>query len=228
MAEKPEKAEVLRFHVRDVRLAFPNLDKPGKFGYGCRFLLPPDHTQTLNPMSVKYCQAMGVKLPDGFKTNETKVKTVAVLKAIGKAVARKKWDAKGDSIFTALEKQDKIFLHDGDTKADLDGFEGNLFIACGSRGPVPMYDQLRNDATAREVYSGAWVVGSIDVWAQDNEDGGKRLNATVYGVQKLRDGDAFASGGPPAEAGEFDEIAVEDDEGSGDESDPSDDDDLTA
>lgn len=227
MVEKTEKAELLRFHARDMRLAFPNLEKPGKFGYGCRLLLPSDHVQVLNPMSIRYCQALGVKLPDGLKANETKVKTVGILKAIGKAVARKKWSAKGDSIFAALEKQDKIFLHDGDTKADLEGFEGNLFIACGSRGPVPMYDQLRNDATPREVYSGAWVIASIDIWAQDNAEGGKRLNASVYGVQKIRDDAAFASGGPTAEAGEFDEIAVDDEEG-GESGDSSDDDDLTA
>ena len=220
------KAKPLRFFLRDVRLAFPNLASKGKFGYGCRFLLPPDHVQTLNPASRKYCEALGIKLPPD---TSAKVKTVPLLEKIGLAVARKKWDAKADAIYKALKAQDKLFFHDGSTKADLDGFEGNIFVACGSRGPVPMFDQSRNDTDERVVYSGSFVVGQIDIWAQDNTEGGKRLNASVYGVQKLRDGDAFASGGPPADADDFDEIAVEDGEGgeeAGDE--PSEDDDLTA
>lgn len=220
------KAKPLRFFLRDVRLAFPNLDTKGKFGYGCRFLLPPDHVQTLNPASRKYCEALGIKLPPDASA---KVKTVALLDKIGLAVARKKWDAKGDAIYKALKLQDKNFYHDGSSKADLDGFEGNIFVACGSRGPVPMFDQSRNETDARVVYSGAYTIGQIDVWAQDNTEGGKRINASVYGVQKLRDGDAFASGGPPADADDFDEIAVEDGEGDGtEEESEGSDDDLTA
>jgi hypothetical protein len=225
MADKAEK-RILRFHLRDVRLAFPNLDSPGKFGYGARFLLPPDHTQTLNPMSREYLEDLGIKPPADLNA---RIKTVLLFEKIALAVARKKWGAKGDAAVKALKLQDKLFFHDGSSKAELDGFEGNIFVASGSRGPVPMFDQVRNEATAREVYSGAYVVASLDFWAQDNAEGGKRINSSVYGVQKLKDGDAFASGGPPADAGEFDEIGIDEDAGAeGGEEGPGEDDDLTA
>lgn len=191
----------IRFHLRDVRLAFPNLTKEGKFGYGCRFILPPDHMQVLNLMSREYLKNLGVPFPADMKA---RVKTKALLEAIGKAVAKNKWAEKGPSIYAALDKQDKLFLHDGDTKADLDGFSGNLFVSAGARGPVSVFDQLRNEATEKEVYSGCYVVGSLDFWGQDNSAGGKRVNASVYGVQKLRDGDAFSSGGKASDADEFD------------------------
>lgn len=203
---KAATGPILRFHARDMRLAFPNLDKPGKFGYGARFLFPPDHTQVLNTTTRAYLASIGVNAP-GDTT--TKIKTLPLFEKIAIAVARKKWGDKAEAIVKALKTQDKLFWHDGDSKADLDGFSGNWFVSAGSRGPVPMFDQVRNEATARDVYSGAYVIGSIDFWAQDNEAGGKRINASVYGVQKLRDGDAFAAGGTPAEAGEFDEIAVD-------------------
>lgn len=45
----------------------------------------------------------------------------------------------------------------------------------------------------------------IDVWAQDNNFG-KRINASLGGVQFLRDGDAFAGGGVASEE-DFDDIS---------------------
>lgn len=218
------EGKVLRFTVRDARLAFPNLAKAGKFGFGARGIIPADHTQTLNPGSRAFLAGLGisswranptiptdksiVKLPTDPKA---KVKTLPLLDAIALAVAKKKWNEKAQVVVNGLRGQDKLFFHDGDTKAELDGFEGNWFIALGSKGPVPMFNQDRSEASEKEVYSGSYCNFQIDVWAQDNTDGGKRINASVYGVQKLRDGDAFASGGPVAEADDFDEeIGVDD------------------
>ena len=45
----------------------------------------------------------------------------------------------------------------------------------------------------------------IDIWAQDNNFG-KRVNASLGGVQFLRDGDAFAGGGVAA-PDDFDDIS---------------------
>lgn len=199
MSDTPNKTPI-RFHLRDVRVAFPNLTKPGKFGYGCRFILPPDHVQVVNAMSREYCKNIGVTLPVDLKA---KVKTISLLEAIAKAVAKAKWQDKGPSIYAALAKQDKVFLHDGDTKSDLDGFSGNYFVSAGARSAVSVFDQLRNEATEAQVYAGCFAVASLDFWAQDNTEGGKRLNCSVYGVQKLRDSDAFGSGGKPADADEF-------------------------
>jgi len=51
------------------------------------------------------------------------------------------------------------------------------------------------------LYGGCYVNALLDVWAQDNAFG-KRINATLKGVQFVRDGDAFG-GGAPASADDF-------------------------
>ncbi|WP_244126983.1 ssDNA-binding protein, partial [Xylella fastidiosa] len=43
-------------------------------------------------------------------------------------------------------------------------------------------------------YAGCYVNANIELWAQDNNYG-KRINASLGGVQFLRDGEAFAGGG---------------------------------
>lgn len=198
--------KVLRLQIRDGRLAFPNLSKPGKFGYGARLIIPPDHTQILNVRSRAYLADLGVKVPADPKA---RIKTIPLLKQVALAIAKRKWSEKAPTVVASLEAQDRLFYHNGNTKAELEGFEGNFFIACGSKGPVTMFLQDRSEATEKEIWSGCYVNGLIDVWAQDNADGGKRLNASIYGVQKVRDGDAFAAGGTPAESDEFDDISDE-------------------
>ena len=49
---------------------------------------------------------------------------------------------------------------------------------------------------------------SIELWAQDNSFG-KRVNASLRGVQFLKDGDAFAGGGAASDD-EFDDLATDD------------------
>ena len=46
---------------------------------------------------------------------------------------------------------------------------------------------------------------SLELWAQDNNYG-KRVNATLMGVQFFRDGDAFAGGGVASEE-DFDDVS---------------------
>ncbi len=54
-------------------------------------------------------------------------------------------------------------------------------------------------------YAGCYVNAVVDIWAQDNNFG-KRINASLSGVQFLRDGDAFAGGGVAA-PDDFDDIS---------------------
>ncbi len=56
-------------------------------------------------------------------------------------------------------------------------------------------------------YSGCYVNGIVDIWAQDNGFG-RRLNATLKGVQFVKDGDAF-SGGTAVSADAFDDLGVD-------------------
>jgi hypothetical protein len=59
-------------------------------------------------------------------------------------------------------------------------------------------------------YAGCYVNGSIELWCQDNAYG-KRINATLRGVQFYKDGEAFAGGGS-ATADEFDDLGVDEEE----------------
>lgn len=228
----------MRFQARDLRIAFPNIFKPGKFGYNALFILPPDHSQIIRvkpyigkdgkeeaPSDRDAILALGIKLPADPKA---KVKTVPLLQQVNKALARQKWAAKGDAIYAALDKQDKIYLHDGATKADYEGFEGNYFIATNSKTKPSTFDQLRNEVGEGDgvIYSGAFVTVGLDFWCQDNNDWGKRINSGLRGIQKLRDGDAFSGGGKAASADEYDEIGVEEGDASTGEAD--DETDLTA
>lgn len=231
----------MRFQARDVRIAFPNIFAKGKFGFNALFILPPDHSQVIRvkpylgkdgkeeaPSDRDAIIALGIKLPADPKA---KVKTIPLLKEIAKKLANEKWQQKGASIYAALEKQDKIFLHDGATKTDYEGFEGNFFIAANAKVKPAAFDQLRNevDAESGVIYSGAHVIANLDFWVQDSSEWGKRINSGLRGVQKLRDGDAFSGGGKAASADEYDEIAVEDGDATTGETDSEDDgSDLTA
>jgi Enterobacter phage Enc34, ssDNA-binding protein len=177
----------MRLMIRDVRLAFPNLWKAtapssgGEPAFSASFIMPPNHPQ------------------------------MKEVNAALNAVAKEKWGAKAPAIYKALESSDKLCLHDGDTKAEYDGYEGNKFISTRSKVRPTVIDQQRQELTEADgkPYSGCYVNASIELWAQDNNYG-KRVNAQLRGVQFLRDGDAFAGGSRPADADEFDEIGVAD------------------
>lgn len=183
----------MRIMLRDVRLAFPSLWKPttpkgssgGEAAFSASFLLPKNHKQ----------------LPELDKAFE--------------ALAREKWGPKAAAILKALKQGNKLCLHDGDSKSEYEGFEGNMFVSARSKVRPTVLDQQRQELTEADgkPYSGCYVNVSLELWAQDNSYG-KRINAQLRGVQFLRDGDAFAGGSRPADADEFDEIGAE---GTGDE-----------
>lgn len=168
-----------RVMLRNVRLAFPNLFEPSSYGEG-----EPAYSATL--------------LMDPLQAKE--------LDATIDAVARAKWGAKADANLKALRAAGKTCLRDGDEKANYDGFENMFFVAARSKTRPTVVDGQRYPISERDgrIYAGCYVNASIEIWAQDNAYG-KRINATLRGVQFLRDGDAFG-GGRPASADEFDEI----------------------
>lgn len=174
-----------RILLKDVCLAFPNLFEPttfngeGKPRYSATFILPADHPQ----------------LEEVRKKIE--------------AVAREKWKDKAASTLTSLYKTGKVALHDGDEKAQYDGFAGNFFInASAQENAAPtVIDRDRSPLTQRSgrPYAGCYVNASLEFWAQDNAYG-KRVNAQLRGVQFLRDGDSF-SAGRPASSDEFEDVS---------------------
>lgn len=173
-----------RVMLKDARLAFPNLFEPttvngeGKPRYSATLIIPADHPQ------------------------------LAEIKHKIEAVAKEKWREKAPALLSGLYKTGKVALHDGDEKAQYDGFAGNMFItAAAQENAAPaVVDRDRAPLSARSgrPYAGCFVNVSLEFWAQDNAYG-KRLNCTLRGVQFLRDGDSF-SAGRPADADEFDDV----------------------
>lgn len=130
------------------------------------------------------------------------------------AVANEKWGKKGAEMLASLKAKDKVALHDGDTKAELDGYAGNWFVNASAEATKPptLVDQYRQPVSRqvdedgasqadRLFYSGCYVNVIVTVWAQDN-DFGKRINASLSGVQFAAHGTPFG-GSAPASADEF-------------------------
>ncbi len=181
MTEKKGEDNILM--LVNVRLAFPNLwvatqvNNEGKAAFSASFLLTPDH-------------------PD-----------VAKIKAAIAKTATDKWGAKAGEILQALVAADKVCLHNGNLKSDLEGYAGNLFVS--ARGPMRPLVINSDKSVLTEAdgkpYSGSFVNAQIALWAQQNKYG-KRINAQLRGVQFLRDGEAF-SGGGVSDPDEFEAVA---------------------
>lgn len=182
-----------RLMLKNVRLSFaqglftastiPGADATAKPKFNCGLIIPPDHPQLAEIISTQ------------------------------KAVAKEKWKDKAAAVYAALEKKDRLALHEGDTKPSYDGYPGNYFLspsAAENARPTTLNAQKGN-VTEKDgtLYSGCYVNASIELWAQDNGFG-QRINAQLRGVQFLRDGDAF-SAGRPADSDEFEAVT----EGSG-------------
>lgn len=132
---------------------------------------------------------------------------IAELEKALAATAEEKWGAKGAATLKALKAADKTALHDGDAKSHYQGFEGNYYIS--ARNPVrpTCVDADKTPLVEADgrLYSGCYVNVVLELWGQDNAYG-KRINATLLGVQFYRDGDAF-SGGGSASSDDFDDVA---------------------
>lgn len=173
----------MKLKLNNVRLAFPVLfeaktvNGEGKPAFSACFLIDPADPQ---------------------------VKTI---NAAIEAVAKEKWGAKADALLTQMRKTDKVALHDGDAKATYDGFPGNLYVSARNATRPLVIDKDKSPLTEQDgkPYAGCYVNASVEFWAQDNNYG-KRINASLRGVQFLRDGDAFAGGGAASED-EFDELS---------------------
>lgn len=174
----------MKIKLTNVRLAFPQLfeaqtvNGEGKPAFSASFLIEPT-----NPL----------------------VKTI---NAAIEQVAKDKWGAKADAILKQMRATDKVALHDGDLKAQYGGFEGMYYVAARSAVRPLVIDRDKSPLVQADgkPYAGCYVNASVELWAQDNNYG-KRINASLGGVQFFADGDAFAGGGAASED-EFDDITA--------------------
>jgi len=131
---------------------------------------------------------------------------VAEIKAGILEAATGKWGAKASDVLKALAASDRICLHDGDAKSDKPGYAGNFFINASNELRPGVFGPNREPLVAADgkPYSGSYGNVILEFWAQDNEFG-KRVNASLLGAQHVRDGERLAGGGVAA-ADDFEAI----------------------
>jgi hypothetical protein len=171
--------------LRNVRIAFcQNLFEPGTFAgqtgdakYSSTFLIPKDDPQ------------------------------VKAVQAVMQTVANDKWGNKAAKILDELIKGERVCMRDGDNKDQYDGFAGCMCISASNKQAPKVLDRDKSILSKDngKPYAGCYVVCSLEIWAQDNQYG-KRINATLRGVQFMADGDAFVGSGPVKDD-EFDNLA---------------------
>ena len=182
------KSGVNRLTLKDVRIAYAqgifearapvvgSDGKPGKPKYGAAFLFPRTHP------------------------------CVAEVSAAVIAAAKGKWGEKADEMLKMLKAGDRLPIHSGDAKATSTGYAGNLYLNAGNQIRPLILDSNKSPLNASDgkPYSGCYVNVMVEIWAQDNAFG-KRINASLLGVQFARDGERLA-GGSVASADDFEAI----------------------
>lgn len=178
----------MKVNLNNVRLTFPQLfdakqvNGQGDPKFSAAFLIPRDHPQL---GAVKEAIAEAAKAKWGESPETTKDKD-------GKSVVMPKYQV----MLKALSASDKLALHDGDAKSDYDGYAGNLFVNASNKIRPLVIGQQREPLTAADgkPYSGCYVNAIVEFWPQDNQFG-KRVNASLLGVQFVKDGERLAGGG---------------------------------
>lgn len=167
--------------LKNVRLSFPSLWQTEKFG--------DEDTGKyactfILDKEVHAKEIAGIKklIDDGLKT-ELKVKSLP---------------------------SDKICLKDGDDSGRSE-YEGAYVLKASTKKRPTVIDRDKTPLLEEDgkPYSGCYVNGIINLWAQNNSYG-KRINAGLLGVQFYKDGEAFSSG-PIDVSDEFDDLEDEDD-----------------
>ena len=172
----------MKLKLANVRLSFPQLweaatfNGEGKATFSASFIIDPADPQ------------------------------IETINAVMEKVAADKWGAKAEAMLKQIRAKDASFLHDGDNKPNIAGYPGNFYIS--ARNPVRPTVLDRDKSPLIESdgkpYGGCYVNAVLDIWAQENGFG-KRINASLMGVQFVRDGEAFTGGGS-ASVDDFDEV----------------------
>jgi hypothetical protein len=178
-------------HLSNVRLSY---------FYGFEPFTPQPTQQNPNPKPV-YClhALMDPKHPD-----------LPRVAALIQKVAEAEWKEETSVILPALKAKDDICLHKGDvTKAGKPEYAGLYFVSANNKKPFTIVDGDRTPLRAKDgrPYSGCYANVILDIWAQNNQFG-KRVNATATGVQFLRHAEAFGGGAPAADPNEFGNVVA--------------------
>ena len=105
--------------------------------------------------------------------------------------------------------EDKVALKDGDDMARPE-YEGKMTIKASTKKRPLVIDRDKTPLADGDdkPYAGCYVNGIISLWPQNNKYG-KRVNASLEGVQFSEHGEPFTTGGVSVD--EFDDFDDEDD-----------------
>lgn len=132
------------------------------------------------------------------------------------ACATAKWGAKAPAIVKSMTASAAGCLQNGDAKAQYAGFEGMMYVSAGQPedkgGPDVRNQQGKraNPGHPGAPYSGCYVEAKLDLWPQDNQYG-KKINASIISVQFWKDGEAFGGGTRATSDDEFEDLSEESD-----------------
>jgi hypothetical protein len=131
-----------------------------------------------------------------------KVKDAGQIKFIQETMKKLVAEAKVKSVAAY-----KLCLRDGAEKGDKEGFGDRvMFISSKNRKAIPVVDRDKSLLTidSGKPYAGCYVNAVVRLWVQDNNFG-KRINASLQAVQFSKDGEPFGEGGIDANA-VFDDV----------------------
>ena len=167
--------------LKNVRLSFPQIWTPKSFAQG------QDPRFNANFLLDK----------------ETQADQIEKLKAAINEMVADKWKGKKPGGL-------KVCIGDGEEK-EYDGYENAVYVSASTKVRPVIVDQKKNPLAEEDgkPYAGCYVNAAISLWAQDNQ-WGKRINATLDAIQFVKDGEPF--GGKKVTADVFGEIEEEDDD----------------
>ncbi len=101
---------------------------------------------------------------------------------------------------------DKICLKDGDD-VEYEGYAGTMTLKASNKNRPLIIGKDKSPLAEDDnvIYSGCYVDAIITLWFQDNGFG-KRINASLEGVQFRGDGQPFGDGGSKVSVSDFDVI----------------------
>lgn len=122
-------------------------------------------------------------------------------------------DAAQEKFGKPVPKSVKLPLVDGDEK-EYDGYQDHWAIKATTKKRPTVINRDKTPLVEDDdvIYPGCYVNASIDIWVMDNQYG-KRVLASLNGVQFFKEGESFVSGGSalddfeelePASGGETD------------------------
>jgi hypothetical protein len=134
------------------------------------------------------------------------------IKRVYQDVAVEAWKDKASSMLQQFKGNNlKTFLIDGNSKPDIEGFPGNLFVKAkrkqkDGRPDIRDMDGKRPLAEADgRPYAGCYVNAVLEVWAQTKDTPGMRCK--LLGLQFVRDGDALAGSATSASEDDFEDLS---------------------